>query len=56
MAVIQCAESCLYQQDGYCGLEKCSFVSDLNSNCPYFIPLSDKRNSLSQTSDTNKLQ
>lgn len=57
MAVIQCAESCRYQQDGYCNLEKCSIVSDLNSSCPYFLPiLSNNGNSLSQTSDTHKLQ
>ncbi len=57
MAVIQCAEKCKFQNDGYCSLEKCSTVNSVNSSCPYFMPLSaDNRDSLSQTSDTDKLK
>ena len=56
MAVIQCAEKCKFQNDGYCSLEKCSTVKSVNSSGPYFMPLSaDNRDSLSQTSDTDKL-
>ena len=57
MGLIQCAEHCKFQIDGYCNLEKCSTVNSLNKNCPYFIPLSfDYTNSLSQTANTYKLK
>ena len=52
MGIIQCAEYCKFQKDGYCSLEKYSTVNTENSNCPYFISL-DNRDGLSQTSDAD---
>lgn len=56
MNLIQCSEICKYQIDGYCSLEKCGLVSSTEYDCPYFVELSlDKRNSFSQTANTDKL-
>ena len=56
MGIIQCAENCKYQNDGYCGLDKCSNINSLNNPCPYFVKrLLDKCDSLSEISDSNKL-
>lgn len=55
MGIIQCAEDCKYQNDGYCSLDKCSNINSLNNSCPYFIKRSlDKGNSLSEISNTDK--
>ncbi len=57
MAIIQCAENCKYQFDGYCNLEKCSTVNLLNRDCPYFLPRSaDIGNCLFKTPDTYKFK
>lgn len=53
MGIIQCAEYCKFQKDGYCSLDKCSTVNPENTDCPYFVSL-DNRKSLSETSDTDK--
>ena len=54
MGIIQCAENCVFQKEGYCSLDKCSTVTYENTNCPYFVSL-DNRNSLLQRGYTNKL-
>ncbi len=57
MGIIQCAEGCKFQLDGYCQLDKPSEVGSLKSDCPYYIPASfDYRNSLTEAFDTDKLQ
>lgn len=40
MALIQCAEDCRHQRDGYCRLDKPAAVSSLSADCPYFTPKS----------------
>ncbi len=55
MGIIQCAEQCKFQKDGYCSLDKCSTVSSVDCDCPYFISL-DNRNSLFETPNPDKLQ
>lgn len=56
MSLIQCSESCKFQADGYCKLEKCSVVTSTDNSCPYFVErLFDNRNSLSQASYPDKL-
>ena len=52
MGIIQCAENCKFQKEGYCSLDKCSTVTYNNIDCPYFISL-DNRNGLRETSDTD---
>ena len=37
MGIIQCAENCKYQSDGYCTLDKCSNVNSTENDCPYFV-------------------
>ncbi len=37
MGVIQCAENCKYQRDGYCTLDKPSAVNSVSGGCPYYI-------------------
>ena len=56
MGIIQCAENCRYQRDGYCGLEGISVVNSVTGGCPYYIGnLLYNGNGLSETSDTDKL-
>ncbi len=56
MGIIQCAENCKYQRDGYCCLEKLAQVNSVSGGCPYFTEKSpDKGNCLGKTSDTYKL-
>ncbi|MBO5019228.1 MAG: hypothetical protein J6D52_01050 [Clostridia bacterium] len=56
MGIIQCAENCRYQRDGYCDLDGISVVNSLSGGCPYYIEnLLYNGNSLSKTSDTDKL-
>ncbi len=56
MGIIQCAENCKYQTDGYCNLDNCSTVNSLDNPCPYFISRSfNKADSLFQIGDTDKL-
>ena len=38
MGIIQCAENCKYQCDGYCTLNKCTAVNSLSGVCPYLQP------------------
>lgn len=35
MGIIQCAENCEYQLDGYCTLGSCTTVSSVTGSCPY---------------------
>lgn len=37
MAIIQCAENCKFQLDGYCSLDKCSNVNSLENACPHYV-------------------
>lgn len=54
MKIIQCAESCVYQEDGYCCLEEISVVNTVNSICPHYIEKSsDKGNGFSQSSHSD---
>lgn len=55
MGLIQCSESCRFQKDGYCQLEKCSTVNSYGNICPHFMPkLFDYRNCLTETSYPNE--
>lgn len=57
MNLIQCASNCVYQKDGYCGLETATCVNSINTECPHFKEnkkLLDKRERFTNTSDTNK--
>ena len=56
MGIIQCAENCKHQIDGYCSLDKCSNVTSLENPCPYFVKrLFNDGNSLCQISNPYKL-
>ena len=52
MGIIQCAEKCRFQKDGYCGLDRCCTVNSVSGSCPYFIAVSpDEGDSLGKPSD-----
>lgn len=56
MSLIQCAENCKYQNDGYCNLEICGNINSPESDCPYFVSaLLDNSKRLLQGADTDKL-
>ena len=56
MGIIQCAEECKYQIDGYCYLENCSTVASVEGDCPHFEPKSfDNANGLFKTGGSYKL-
>jgi hypothetical protein len=56
MGIIQCAENCRHQADGYCTLDKYSNVTSLENSCPYFVSrLFDNGNRLCQVPDPYKL-
>ncbi len=56
MGLIQCAENCKYQQDGYCNLETCSNINSLENDCPHYIPSSlDNSKRLSEGTNPDKL-
>lgn len=56
MRIIQCAENCRFQADGYCSLENCSNINSPDHSCPYYIPrLANGGNGLLQITDTDKL-
>lgn len=55
MGIIQCAENCKYQADGYCRLDKCTTVNSVAKSCPYFIKSSaDKSDCFTEFSDADK--
>lgn len=55
LGLIQCAENCKYQIDGYCALEICSNINSPESDCPYYLSRStDSLNSLSQSGNTDE--
>lgn len=55
MGIIQCADECAFQVDGYCSLEKCSAPNLFENACPYFVPKSfNKIDGLRKASDTDK--
>ncbi len=55
MGIIQCAENCKYQADGYCRLDKCTTVNSVTKSCPYFIKSSaDKSDCFTEFSDADK--
>ncbi|MCI8360552.1 MAG: hypothetical protein HFE86_04340 [Clostridiales bacterium] len=37
MNLIPCARPCSHQQEGYCGLETTSAVTNTAGGCPYFV-------------------
>ncbi len=56
MGIIQCAESCKFQVDGYCVLDSLSAVNSTKNCCPYYLPaLLDKRDGLPETFNTDNL-
>ena len=56
LKIIQCAEFCRFQSDGYCSLENCGNVNSTKHPCPYYIPkLTNGSNSLLQITNTDKL-
>ena len=54
MSIIQCDEDCVYQQDGYCGLETPTVITNnTGKGCVYSIKVSAnhaKKNSLNEFS------
>ncbi len=57
MGIIQCARECKFQKDGYCTLEKCGKIGDLDNDCLYFEPcLFNAGNGLGKTADPDKLE
>ena len=56
MGLIQCAEDCKYQLDGYCNLEICGSVNSPYHICPYYLPrLTNVGKSLSECRNPDKL-
>lgn len=56
MRIIQCAENCRFQADGYCSLESCTSINSTDHICPYYIPkISDSGYGLLKIADTDKL-
>ena len=56
MGIIQCAEECKFQSDGYCGLDKLSTVGLVQNGCPHFVPtLAYNRNCFTKTYNADKL-
>ena len=54
MGIIECAETCKFQKDGYCQLETLSKVNTSSGGCPHYISVSlNEGNSLSKTADTD---
>ena len=55
MGIIQCAENCKYQKDGYCFLENCSTVATIDNDCPHFVKKSfNDGDCLFETCSTDK--
>lgn len=57
MNLIQCASNCVYQKDGYCGLETVSPVNSINTECPHFKENKkslNKRKCFANTSNADK--
>lgn len=43
MSIIQCDEDCIYQHDGYCGLETPTIITNnTGKGCVYSIKVSSK--------------
>ena len=56
MGIIQFAENCKYQTDGYCELNRCTIVNSIDTACPHFIEkLSNKSDSLAKACNADKL-
>lgn len=56
MSLIQCAEKCKFQKDGYCSLEILGTVNANENGCPYYkTPSFDDSNSLFKASDSDQL-
>ena len=54
LQIIQCAENCRFQNDGYCSLETLSKVNSSSGGCPHYISASfDKVGGLLQTADSD---
>lgn len=55
LSLIQCDDACIYQIDGFCGLEHFTTVNSVVSDCPHFKPKNlNQINSIFKTSDTAK--
>ncbi len=56
MGLIQCAEDCVYQLDGYCGLDTVSGVNSIDKRCPHFLSRSaDAANGVLHRPDADNL-
>lgn len=59
LSLIQCNSDCLYQQDGYCSLERAGASGEPAGceSCVNFVPLAskDRGQSLPDVSDPDKL-
>ena len=56
MGIIQCAEPCEHQNDGYCELNCCGAVCSLKNGCPYFKEKSsDQADRVAQPLNANQL-
>ncbi len=55
MKIIQCAEICRFQSEGYCSLESCTNINSTKHPCPHFIPkLAQGGDGLLQITDADK--
>ncbi len=56
MKIIQCAEACRFQSEGYCSLESCTNINSVKHSCPYYMPkLSEGGNGLLEITNADKL-
>lgn len=53
MSIIQCANQCKHQKDGYCQLDKISVITNSLGGCPHFLAKSGS-NSLFKTANTKE--
>ncbi len=54
MSIIQCAENCKHQKEGYCHLDKISVITNSTGGCPHFLAKSGG-NRLFETTNTDKI-
>ncbi len=55
LSLIQCDNSCIYQIDGFCGLEYFTTVNSFENDCPYFKPKTlNQIDSIFKTANTAK--
>ena len=54
MSFIQCAKPCVYQSDGYCGMDVIGKITNTEGGCPHYIS-KDSKDSLPEISHGEKL-